>query len=133
MSAELIVEAMLSASNIVAIVGSRRALSQLPQNTAMPAIVYSIIDVIPMPNVGYQNGPQRAQARVQINPLASGIAGVKAIHDAVRQAMDFKHQITVAGQTVISCRLESMGMAERDNEAGIWTQPYDYILQFIEN
>lgn len=133
MSAELIVGEMLSAANIVAIVGTRRALSQLPQNTAMPALVYSIIDVIPMPNVAYQNGLQRAQARVQINPLATSIGGMKAIHAAVRVAMDFKHQITVAGHTVISCRLESMGMTEKDNEAGIWTQPYDYILQFIEN
>lgn len=133
MSAELIAGEMLSAAGVVAIVGSRRALSQLPQNVAMPALVYSIIDVIPMPNVAFQNGLQRAQARVQINALASSVGGMKAIHDAVRVAMDFKHQITVAGQTVISCRLESMGMTEKDNESGIWTQPYDYILQFFEN
>ncbi|MDN4015893.1 tail completion protein gp17 [Zwartia panacis] len=132
MSAELIVAAMLDTSEIVALVGSRRALAQLPQNTAMPALVYTLIDSKPAPNVAYHLGPQRAQARVQINPLATTIGSVKAIHEAVRVALDFKHQVSFNGQLVISCRLEMMGPVEKDLEAGVWTQPYDYLLHYIE-
>ena len=73
-----------------------------------------------------------AQARIQVNPLAVTIGDVKAIHAAVRAAMDFKHQQIVAGKRVVSCRLDSIGPADRDNDAGIWTQSADYLLLWYE-
>ena len=132
-SAELIIATMLNVPGVVDLVGSRRALAQLPPNTAMPALVYTVIDSRPAPNVAYQSGEQRALARVQINPLATTIAGVKAIHDAVRGVLDFQHQTIVVGQKVISCRLDLMGPVDKDNDAGVWTQPYDYLLHFVES
>jgi hypothetical protein len=132
MSAELIVAAMLDTAEIVALVGTRRALVQLPQSTAMPALVYTVIDSKPTPNIAYQLGTQRAQARVQINPLATTIGRVKVIHEAVRAAFDFQHQVRFAGYQVISCRLELMGPVDKDLEAGVWTQPYDYLLHYTE-
>ena len=132
-SAELIVATMLNTPAVVALVGTRRALVQLPPNSPMPALVYTVIDSKPTPNVAYQLGEQRALARIQINPLAATIGEVKAIHDAVRSVLDFKHQTIVVGQKVISCRLDLMGPVDKDSDAGVWTQPYDYLLNFVES
>jgi hypothetical protein len=132
MNAEIIVASLLNSAGITALVGNRRALGQLPQNTAYPALVYQLIDNMPMPNVAYQNGPQRARARIQINPLAQTVAEIKSIHAAVRNVLDFKHQQTIAGKLVISCRLEMMQPMEKDMDANIWTQAVDYILDYYE-
>lgn len=132
MNAEIIVASLLNQSAITALVGNRRALGQLPQNTAMPALVYNIIDGVPEPNVAYQKGPQLAYARIQINPLALTIPEVKAIHAAIRGAIDFTHQQIIANKKVISCRFDTIRQIDRDIESGIWTQPADYILRYYE-
>jgi hypothetical protein len=132
MNPELIMASLLNKTAITAIVGNRRALGQLPQNTAMPALVYNVISSMPEPNVAYNVGAQRAFARIQINPLALTIPDVKSIHAAVRSAIDFTHQQTVAGKLVISCRFDSMNEMTRDLESGVWTQPVDYILRYYE-
>ena len=132
MSAELIVASLLNNAAITNLVGTRRALSQLPQNSAYPALVYNLIDNIPRPNVAYQNGPQRTVARIQINPLAGSIAEVKSIHNAVRNVIDFKHHQTVAGKLVVSCRLDMIQSMEKDIDSNIWTQSADYILTYYE-
>ena len=132
MNAELIISTLLSDASIVALVGNRRALYQLPQNTAYPAVVYNLIDGIPQPNVAYQNGPQRAQARIQINPLALTVGEIKSIHSANRNVLDFKHQQTIAGKLVVSCRFDSMQPIEKDLDANIFTQSADYILSYYE-
>ena len=132
MNAEIIIASLLNKTAITALVGNRRALGQLPQNTAMPALVYNIIDGIAEPNVAYNVGAQRAFARIQINPLALTIPDVKSIHAAVRSAIDFTHQQTVAGKLVISCRFDSMNEMTRNLESGVWTQPVDYILRYYE-
>jgi hypothetical protein len=123
---------MLNTQGISALVGTRRAMTQLPQNTAFPALVYTVIDDIPLPNLRFNVVPQRAQARVQINPLAKTIAEVKAIHEQVRLAMDFKLQQTFAGKTVISSRLDIFGTPEKDLDTGIWTQSADYLMSYYE-
>jgi hypothetical protein len=132
MNAEIVMASLLSAAGITALVGTRRALGQLPQNTTFPALVYNLISNTPTPNVAYQVGPQRARARFQINPLALTVPEVKSIHAAIRTALDFKHQQIIAGKKVVSCRVSSVGLLERDNDAGVWTQPADYILEYYE-
>ncbi len=132
MNAEIIVASLLNKTAITAIVGNRRALGQLPQNTAMPAVVYNVINNIPEPNLAYQIGAQVAYARIQINPLALTIPEVKSIHAAIRTAIDFTHQQTVAGKKIISCRFETIRELTRDIDSGIWTQPADYILRYYE-
>jgi hypothetical protein len=132
MNAEIIIASLLNKTAITNLVGNRRALGQLPQNTAMPALVYNIIDGVPEPNVAYQVGNQRAFARIQINPLALTIPELKSIHAAVRSSIDFAHQQTVAGKLVISCRFDTIREMTRDIDSGIWTQPADYILRYYE-
>ena len=132
MNAELIMASLLNADSITNIVGNRRALGQLPQNTSYPALVYRLIDNVPQPNVDYRNGPQRASARFQINPLGSSISEIKAIHSAIRSVLDFKQQQTVAGKLIVSCRLVIVNPMEKDIESNIWTQSADYILTYYE-
>lgn len=132
MNPEAIVAAMLNQLAVTSLVSTRRALSQLPENTTYPALVYQVIDAVPQPVVNFAAVGQRAQARVQINPLATTVASVKEIHAAVRSVMDFKHQVTFAGKTVVSCRLDMIGPADKDEATGIWTQPADYMLIWVE-
>lgn len=132
MNPEIIIATLLGDSSITALVGNRRALLQLPQNSAYPAIVYNVVDGVPQPNVAYQNGPQRAFSRIQINPLAQTVAEIKSIHAAVRNVLDFKHQQTVAGKLVVSCRFDSLQPMDKDLDANIWTQAADYILTYYE-
>jgi len=132
MNAEIIIVNLLNVTGITNLVGSRRALGQLPQNTVMPALVYNIVDGVAEPNIAYQIGPQRAFARIQINPLSLSIPELKSINEAVRTALDFKHQQTIAGKLVISCRFDSIRDVNRDIDSGIWTQSTDYILRYYE-
>ena len=132
MNAEIIIANLLNVTGIINLVGSRRALGQLPQNTVMPALVYNIIDGVAEPNVAYQVGAQRAFARIHINPLALTIPELKSINQAVRTALDFKHHQVVAGKLIISCRFDTIREISRDIDSGIWTQSTDYILRYYE-
>jgi hypothetical protein len=132
MSAELIVSSVLNKPSIMTLVGRRKALLQLPQNSQYPAIVYSVVDVLPMPNLAYQLGLQRSQARVQFNPIATSISTIQAIHAAIKAEFDYLHHVRVAGKLLISCRLVLRGPVDKDNDTGLWTQPYDYLLHFAE-
>lgn len=132
MNVELIIAAMLNDASITALVGSRKALSQLPQNTTYPAIVYQVVDGRPEPHLNYSSEPQMARARIQINPIAASIGQVKEIHSALRSVLDFKHNTIVAGKRVVSCRFSMLGSMDKDNEAGVWTQPVDYVLMWYE-
>jgi hypothetical protein len=90
------------------------------------------VDSVPQPNVAYQVDKQLATARIQFNPLAVTINEIKQIQTALRNTLDFKHQQTIAGKLVISCRLATIGEMEKDTDADIWTQSVDYILRYYE-
>lgn len=132
MNPELIVAAMLNVAGVTNLVGNRRAMGQLPQNTAFPALVYTIVDATPMPHLNYSVERQMARARIQINPIAKSIPEVKSILDAIRAAMDFKLQQVYATKTVISSRMELLGPIEKDDDLGVWTQSVDYMLMWYE-
>jgi len=133
MNAEIIIGQMLNTATITNIVGNRRALYQLPENSAFPAIVYQVIDDVPDPNLDYARpSGQLARARVQFNPIAATIPEVKNIHSALRVVFDFKHNTLVGTKLIMSCRLNFLGIMEKDNDAGVWTQPADYTLAYYE-
>ena len=132
MSAELLIPAMLNHASITALIGTRLALHRLPQNTVMPACVYNVISDNPDPYINYQSGQQITKARVQINALALTVASVVSIHAAIRNLLDYKHNLTYSGIKVMSSRVDFKGPYEKDDETGIWTRPIDYILQYYE-
>ena len=132
MNPEIIIAALLADASILALVGTRSALSQLPQNTAVPAIVYDVVSSTPTPIVAYASGAQLATARIQLNVLAKDIPKVKEIHNTLRTVLDFRHNSIVAGKRIMSCRLEVLWPMEKDNDAGVWIQPADYTLRWYE-
>jgi hypothetical protein len=132
MSAELIIAELLNDASITNLVGNRKALVQLPKNTQYPALVYTVIDTTPEPTLSYQTADQMARARIQFNPLAKNIASVASILTALRNLLDFKHNDTVLGHKIVSCRLDVIGPVDRDNDIGVWTQPADYVLMYYE-
>lgn len=132
MNVEIIVASFLNDASITALVGTRKAAVQLPQGTAMPAIIYNIIDNRPQPNLAANLDNQIARARVQINVLANDIAKLKQIHSAIRNVMDYVHKTTVAGKLVVSSRVDIMSQMDKDSETGVWNQSIDYIIQYYE-
>ena len=130
MTPELLTATFLAQSTVTA-VASSVALSQLPKGAAFPAIVYQTIDLVPQRNVNHLDGTL-AQARVQITGIAKSIAELKSVLAAVRTVMDYQHNVTVGGATVVSSRFASMGFVDRDNESGLWVQSADYLVLFYE-
>lgn len=132
MNAAKIVAEMLDAQGVRDL-APRKALGQLPQNTAYPAIVYNVMTHTPDPTLAaHEQAQQMARVRVQINPLAKTIGEIKALHEAIRAEMDFQHARTVAGKLVVSCRFAGYGPTSRDNDIGLWTESADYSLMFYE-
>jgi hypothetical protein len=126
MNPELIMDALLRAPAITAVVGTGVALEQLPQGAAYPALVYRTITVSPIdrmcsPSVTYTS-------RVQVNPLAQSMGQVLTLHALVRTAVEGFAQRTVAGRRLVCAKFESLGPASKDEFTGVWTQPADYIL-----
>lgn len=132
MNPESIIAAWLNDASITALVGTRKALVQLPANSTFPALVYNVVDSIPQPTVAANLQPELAQARIQFNPLATTVGGVIAIKDALRALLDFKHQVTIGGKLVVSMRLIDVGPMEKDIDSGLFTQRVDYRLWWYE-
>ena len=132
MSTEAIIAAWLTDSTIAALVGTRVALHELPQGAAYPNLVYTVLSSVPDPLVAYQVGPQRAWARVQINPQALTLTEVLAMHDALRALMDFKQAVTIGGKLIVSSYVDNIGTTTRDVMTLAWTKPVDYKIYHYE-
>lgn len=131
MSIEEITASLLNAPGVTSIVGGRRALSQLPQGTAMPAIVYDGISTTPQITMNAASGPQLLISRVQITALALSPVDVAAIHAAVMSAMNLKSG-TFAGKQVSSVIRDLKTQVSKDNEAGVWYGSQDFIVHWYE-
>lgn len=127
---ENIVEALLNVPAVSGAVGVNVALQQLPQGAAYPALVYQVVS-----SVGWQTicSPTKTfSSRVQINPLASTVGGVNALHTIARAALESDTERTAAGLRCISCRFDGYGPPSKDDFTGMWTKPADYILSHEE-
>jgi hypothetical protein len=131
MSAELITAALLNVSGVTSLVGTRRAVSQLPQGTAMPALVYESISTMPVMTVNASFGAQLLTSRVQVTALAVNAAGVDSVLSAVMAAMNLKSG-TYATKSVVSVVRDLRTGISKDNDAGIWYASQDFIIYFYE-
>lgn len=131
MSAELITAALLNVSGVTSLVGTRRAVSQLPQGTAMPALVYESISTMPILKVNASFGAQLLSSRVQITALALDAAGVASVLSAVMSAMNLKSG-TYASKTVVSSIRDIATGLAKDNDAGVWFGSQDFIIHWYE-
>jgi len=124
----LLAAALLNQPAIIAIVGNRIALKQLKAGTALPALVYTVVDVNP---TAYVNEAGYETMRLQINPLAETAERVQQIHDAAQAALDGLHGAELAGCRVIAVRRDTAGpedITDADNGHAVWTWPRDYIV-----
>ncbi len=131
MSAELITASLLNATGVSNLVGTRRALGVLPQNCAMPALVYSVVDTMPVVTMNAIAGPQLLQSRIQVTALAATPAGVEQILTAVMAAMNLKSGI-YAGKSVAWTIRDIKAPITRDNEAGVWYGSQDFVAHWYE-
>lgn len=133
MSAFSIAASLLNASVVTAVVGPRRALSQLPQNTTMPAIVYQIVSTVPDATIGgtATDGAQLLISRVQVTALATTVQGVADLLAAVMLALNFRSG-TIGGHSVASVVRDVATPIGRDVEAGVWCGSQDFIMHWWE-
>lgn len=118
MSSELITAALLNVAGVTNLVGDRRAMAVLPQNCAMPALVYSTVSTTPILTMNARSGPQLLESRVQVTALALTPAGVEQILTAVMGAMNLKSG-TYAGKSVARIVRDIKAPITRDNEANV--------------
>jgi hypothetical protein len=126
-SAELIAAELLNVAGVTALVGSRRAFAQLPDNTALPALVYDVIDDVPILPINASAGPQLMRSRVQVTAIAATLAECASIQAAVLAAMNLK-SATYAGKVLSGSYEDIAGPRQRDAEAGCWLSPKDFIF-----
>ena len=131
MSAELITAALLNVTGVSNLVGTRRTLGVLPQNCAMPALVYSVVDTMPVVTMNAIAGPQLLQSRIQVTALATTPAGVEQILTAVMAAMNLKSG-TYATRSVAWTIRDIKSPITRDNEAGVWYGSQDFVAHWYE-
>lgn len=131
MGIEQIAGALLNVSGVTSIVGARRAVAQLPQGTAMPAIVYDVVSTMPVITMNAASGPQLLISRVQVTALATTPGGVQDILTAVMAAMNLKSG-TYAGCIVASVVRDLRTQITKDNEAGVWYASQDFMVHWYE-
>lgn len=132
MSAHTIAAELLGAAAIVAIVGDRRALAQLPQGTdTMPALVYEIVDSVPVLPINAADGPQLMLSRIQVTGLAMDPADLEALQAAVRSALHLQSG-TIAGHHVAAVVRDIETSITRDNARGVWYGSQDFIATWYD-
>ena len=131
MSAELIASELLNVAGVTALVSTRRAMGQLPQNSAMPAVVYDVVDPVPIITMNAASGPQLMRSRIQVTALASLPGGVDQVLTAVMTALNLKSG-TYATKTVIAVVRDMRTQIIKDNDAGVWYASQDFIAHWYE-
>lgn len=130
MSDVLLAAALLDRPSIVTLVGSRRALTQLPQGSEFPAVVYGV-ESSPVLPINASAGPQLIRSRVQVTALARTVAEVEAVRAAVKGAISLTSGV-IAGHRVVSVVPDVETSAQRDDDAGVWFRHSDYVLHWYE-
>lgn len=130
MSDARIAAALMADARISALVGARVALAQLPQGTALPALVYQIISANAQPYLADWKEPGLVTFRLQVNPLAKTAGEVNALHDAVLAVCRQLHGQSVAGQHLTHVERAGLGSYDKDNDSGTWTRSADYLITY---
>lgn len=131
MSIEKITASLLDVTGVTSIVGGRRAPSQLPQNTAMPALVYDAVSTNPVMMINAASGPQLLISRVQVTALSESSDGVHTLLTAIMTALNLKSG-TYAGKAVASVVRDMRTQISKDNDAGVWFASQDFMIHWYE-
>lgn len=128
MNAEKVVYALLSAdAGVTAIVSTRIYPSDLPQQIAVPAIVYRHVDTVDRPTIHGDGGPQLVQSRISVIALANDYSTIKALHEAVKAALRYQYG-TIAGVQVATITRDIVGPGLFDPDLERHEQGVDYLV-----
>lgn len=131
MSIEKIIDVLLDVPEVVALVGTRRRVSQMKQRDQTPAIVFKPISSVPIITMNAVDSPQLMSSRVQIIVIDKSPEGVNDVHQTVMQAMNLKSG-TYAGKSVVSILRDIKTELDLDNEVGLWYGSQDFIVHWYE-
>lgn len=130
MRAEKVIAALLeAAAGISALVADRIYHGYRPEGDPLPAIVAQTISDLPRPTRCNVAGPEPMTARIQINCLAAGMAGVKNLVEQVRLACD-KQSGVIAGVTVTAVLQDVTGPDSYDALVDTCQQPVDFLIHY---
>lgn len=130
MSAALLVAAMLDHPSVIAAVGARRAMSRLPQGTAMPALVYRVSST-PVQPINAAAGAQLTRSRISTISLGRTPAEVESVAASVRDAIDMRSGV-INARRVVSVVREFSTDIDYDDDAGVWSATTDYIAHWYD-
>ena len=114
-------------AGVTAIIGTKSHAGRAPQETAAPYVVFDIVSVEPTDS---KTRPSSVDAvRVQIDCYATTYAGVEALNDAVRSALDaYTIGATVNGVKVDGIKYITEN-ATIDEETDIFRRSSDYQIR----
>ena len=114
-------------AGVTAIISTKSHAGRAPQETALPYVVFDIVSVEPTDS---KTRPSSVDAvRVQIDCYATTYAGVEALNDAVRSALDaYTIGATVNGVKVDGIKYITEN-ATIDEETDIFRRSSDYQIR----
>lgn len=125
-AAESITAALLSG-----VAGGRVYPVNRPQAGTLPAVVTTLISLVPDGVLDQSAGPNLYRARMQADCYASTFADLKTLADAVRTAVHLKSG-TYAGKTVTSSVFDIVGPDDLDLDTGVYSQAVDFLITFYD-
>jgi hypothetical protein len=112
---------------VTALVSTRIYPSDLPQQIAVPAIVYRHIDTVDRPTIHGDGGAQLVQSRISVIALANDYSAIKAIHEAVKDALRYQYGV-IAGVQVATITRDIVGPDLFDPDLERHEQGVDYLI-----
>ena len=119
---------LLNHAAVTALVNNRIGLDKLKEGWGLPAVVYQIISTNEQPYIGASSDTGQVLIRLQVNPLATTVDGVAAIHAAVRTAIQAQLAQLVDGHRLIHVEDGGRDRYDKDHTSATWTRAADYLL-----
>jgi hypothetical protein len=102
-----------------------------PTIDTLPAVVWSVISIVPEGRLSQSTGTNLYTARIQADCLATSYSGLKTVADAVRAAVHLKSG-TYASKTVMQSVIDTIRSDDIDLETGIYSQSVDFMITFYD-
>jgi hypothetical protein len=132
MSAEKVINALLTAdAALAALVGDTILPGVIPQGTPLPAVAYNHISTVERTTVAMNETTTLCTSRIEVAVQAKTYPSQKEVLKAVRKACKNKSGV-IAGITVHSVTVDTVGPDMRDDDAGIYMQTQDFKVTYTE-
>lgn len=102
-----------------------------PQSGTLPAVVTTLLSIVPDGVLDQSAGPNLYRARVQADCYDSTYSGMKDLVDAVRAAAHLKSGYC-AGYLVVSSVMDVVAGDDVDLDTGIYSQAVDFLITYYD-